>query len=184
MNSLFSEQPLKLTTSVSADQQDCTCIVFIWSQHDGGNVEQRQWLRFPPKPYDAKSKCKCKCKCIYSQNIWSTRLLYDKLFPFWDFNRCIRLSNLHVIIKSFSHFRSFRCLIPHTSCIIDKGLNTLEVCVPELGANLDETGRDWELFPNGVTVTRLEFSWSRGSGKFQLIIKTALIGKFLDSTDY
>ena len=29
-------------------------IVFIWSQHDGGNIEQRQWLRFPPKPYDAK----------------------------------------------------------------------------------------------------------------------------------
>ena len=24
-------------------------IVFIWSQHDGGNVEQRQWLKFPPK---------------------------------------------------------------------------------------------------------------------------------------
>ena len=31
-------------------------IVFIWSQNDGGNVEHKQWLRFPPKPYDAKAK--------------------------------------------------------------------------------------------------------------------------------
>ena len=30
-------------------------IVFIWSQHDGGNVDKEHWLRFPPKPYDAKS---------------------------------------------------------------------------------------------------------------------------------
>ena len=27
----------------------CNTIVFIWSQHDGGNVEQRQRLKFPPK---------------------------------------------------------------------------------------------------------------------------------------
>ena len=31
------------------NQLECTSIVFIWSQHDGGNVEQRQWLKFPPK---------------------------------------------------------------------------------------------------------------------------------------
>ena len=35
---------------------DSSIIGFIWSQHDGGNVEQRQWLRFPPKPHDAKAK--------------------------------------------------------------------------------------------------------------------------------
>ena len=30
-------------------------ILFIWSQHDGGNVDKEHRLRFPPKPYDAKS---------------------------------------------------------------------------------------------------------------------------------
>ena len=29
--------------------------LYCWSQHDGGNVEQRTLLRFPTKPYDAKS---------------------------------------------------------------------------------------------------------------------------------
>ena len=29
-------------------------IVFVWSQHDGGNVDKKPWLRFPPKPNDAK----------------------------------------------------------------------------------------------------------------------------------
>ena len=30
------------------------CIVFIWSQYDGGNIDKEQWLRFPPKPNEAK----------------------------------------------------------------------------------------------------------------------------------
>ena len=29
-------------------------IVFIWSQYDGGNIDKEQWLRFPPKPNEAK----------------------------------------------------------------------------------------------------------------------------------
>ena len=31
-------------------------ILFIWAQHAGGNVDKEQWLRFPPKPDDAKAK--------------------------------------------------------------------------------------------------------------------------------
>ena len=38
-----------------------SCIVFIWSQLDGGKVKQSKMAkvpskRFPPKPYDAKAK--------------------------------------------------------------------------------------------------------------------------------
>ena len=29
-------------------------IVFVWSQYDGGNIDKEQWLRFPPKPNEAK----------------------------------------------------------------------------------------------------------------------------------
>ena len=29
-------------------------IVFVWSQYDGGNINKEQWLRFPPKPNEAK----------------------------------------------------------------------------------------------------------------------------------
>ena len=29
--------------------------VFVWSQHDGGNVEQRTLAKVPSKTYDAKS---------------------------------------------------------------------------------------------------------------------------------
>ena len=29
-------------------------IVFIWSQYDGGNIDKEQWLKFPPKPNEAK----------------------------------------------------------------------------------------------------------------------------------
>ena len=29
-------------------------IVFVWSQYNGGNIDKEQWLRFPPKPNEAK----------------------------------------------------------------------------------------------------------------------------------
>ena len=29
-------------------------IVFVWSQYDGGNIGKEHWLRFPPKPNEAK----------------------------------------------------------------------------------------------------------------------------------
>ena len=32
----------------------CLYIVFVWSQYDGGNIDKEQWLRFPPKPNEAK----------------------------------------------------------------------------------------------------------------------------------
>ena len=33
---------------------DDNSIVFVWSQYDGGNIDKEQWLRFPPKPNEAK----------------------------------------------------------------------------------------------------------------------------------
>ena len=29
-------------------------IVFVFSQYDGGNIDKEQWLRFLPKPNEAK----------------------------------------------------------------------------------------------------------------------------------
>ena len=30
------------------------CIVYVWSQYDGGNINKEQWLRFPPKRNEAE----------------------------------------------------------------------------------------------------------------------------------